>query len=231
MKVQILSLVEGAREARGIAVMIDVFRSSNTMLAMFEAGVEKIIQVETVEEALNLKKKMPKAVLFGERDGFPPLGFDFGNSPVEAQGQDLSGKTAILCTSAGSAGIQAMKGADRILIGSFANMYSLVDTIRNLVPEIVSLCAIGKEGVENAAEDQFCAQYLESILNGGAPYYPSVKQLILRSSTAQRLRDRGQADDLEFCLWLDTYDVVPEVFWEDELAVVKVPDSNVDHRN
>ena len=69
MKVKIRSCLDGAKEADGISVIIDVFRASNTIIACIGQGVESIIPVGELDEAYNLKKQNPTYMLFGERKG------------------------------------------------------------------------------------------------------------------------------------------------------------------
>jgi len=221
MKVMIKSMVSGASEAQGTCVLLDVFRSSVTMMEMFQRGATHIIQIREVEDALWNKRADPDLVLFGERDGFPPEGFEYGNSPVEVSDLDLEGKGTILCTSAGSAAIYALENVEEIIIGCFGNAQAVVEHLKQTKPKFLSLIAVGKEGVERAAEDELCAFYLRSIIDGEPMDFKDVKQSIQKSPTAQRLIDRGQQDDLEFCLRLDVYDIVPRTHWEDNQAIVK----------
>jgi 2-phosphosulfolactate phosphatase len=220
MKVEMVSLVEGARSAKGICVLMDVFRSCNTMLVLISRG-SRIIQVDTVENALALKAEHPEWLLFGEVNGLPPEGFDHGNSPVEAEEVPLT-ETVILCTSAGSAGIYAMREVEEILITSFANVTPVIKYLASNMPDMVTLVAVGKEGVEIAAEDELCADYVHTGLLGCQIDFEDVRSEILASPTAQRLRDRGQEDDLEFCLRKDIFDIIPRIRWENDIAVVEL---------
>jgi 2-phosphosulfolactate phosphatase len=219
MKVVMTSLVEGARTAQGVCVLIDVFRSSNTMLVLLSRGSE-IVQAATVEQALKLKQEHPDWKLFGEVGGFPPEGFDHGNSPVECKSVPLT-PTVILCTSAGSAGIYAMKEAENVIIASFANAQAVVNRLWKMQPKLVTLVAVGKEGVEEAAEDELCADHLHNTMLGCPIDIQDTREEILNSPTAQRLRDRGQTDDIEFCLEYDIFDFAPMVHWENGLAIVR----------
>ena len=219
MKVEMVSLVEGARKARGVCVLIDVFRSGNTMLVINSRG-SRIVQIETVEKALALKAEHPEWLLFGEVGGFPPEGFDHGNSAVEAQEVPLT-DTVILCTSAGSAGVYAMGDVEDILIAAFANISAIIKHLVKGMPDMVTLVAVGKEGIELAAEDELCADHVHTGLLGCQGDFQDIRTEILVSPTAQRLRDRGQEDDLDFCLRKDIYDIIPRVRWEDGLAIVE----------
>jgi len=57
MQIQIKSCLDGAKEAEGTAVIIDVFRASNTIIVMLGQGVKDIIVVEDLDKAYQLKKK------------------------------------------------------------------------------------------------------------------------------------------------------------------------------
>jgi len=211
MTVQIFSLITGAQQAQGLTVIIDVFRASNTILACLARGASSILPVGELEEAVDLKRQHSNHLLFGERKGLKPEGFDHGNSPAEASKLNLKGRDILLTTSAGSQGIVSAKKADEILIGSFANAAALVDYIHAQEPEFVSLVAMGKSGVEPAPEDQACARYLKAKLEGEEIDFKTLIQEVLMGEGADRLRQLRQWDDLEFCLRLNTTHIVPKM--------------------
>lgn len=145
MQVHINSCLEGARRAHGVAVIIDVFRASNTIIACLDQGADYIIPVDDLDAAYNLKKEHPDHLLIGERGGLPPDGFDYGNSPSVLSDEDLTGKKIIFTTMAGSQGIVNASDADEVLVGSFANADTIVDYVSGKKPEVVSLVPIGFE--------------------------------------------------------------------------------------
>ena len=65
-------LLEGAQTARGVAVIIDVFRAFTCEPLLFSLGIQKSILVGTPEEALALKEKKNELVLIGEVGGICP---------------------------------------------------------------------------------------------------------------------------------------------------------------
>ena len=69
MNIRILKLIEGARQAQGITVVIDVFRAFSLEAYLFSWGVKEIRPVGSIEEAFALQKEMPGSVLIGERGG------------------------------------------------------------------------------------------------------------------------------------------------------------------
>jgi 2-phosphosulfolactate phosphatase len=210
LQLEIRRCLEGAKTAVGITVVIDVFRASNTIIACLAGGAEHIIPVGELKDAYSLKRKNPDHLLFGERGGIPPEGFDHDNSPAKATQLDLKNEKIILTTSAGSQGILYSKNADEILIGSFANARAIVDFLKNKDPEKITLLAIGNQAIELATEDEECARHLKSQLEDRKMDMDQMRSEILKSDGANRLRRLGQEDDLEFCLKLNTYKVIPK---------------------
>ena len=164
MEVRILELIEGAKKAEGLTVIIDVFRAFSLECYLFAAGAKKILPVGREEDAFALKREHPDWVLFGERGGAKIPGCDYGNSPSQCAGVDFTGKTIIHTTSAGTQGIVNAAGATEIVTGSLLNAPAVARYIRQQNPEIVSLVAMGNAGVRRANEDVLCAEYIKSLL-------------------------------------------------------------------
>ena len=160
MKVEILEFVEGARNAKGVAVIIDVFRAFSVACYAFDAGAVRIIATSEVSEAFQLKKKYKNSVLVGERDEKKIEGFDFGNSPTEIIKADLTGKTVIHTTTAGTQGLINAINADIVLTGSFVNAGAIIRYIKTINPEHVSLVAMGYRATISAEEDLLCAELI-----------------------------------------------------------------------
>jgi len=103
---------------KGPVVVVDVLRAFTTAAYAFGAGAESIYLVASVEEALAFKGQHPGAIAAGEDHGRRPTGFDFSNSPVAVSRSDLSGKTVVQRTSAGTQGVLAAGDADRLWAAS-----------------------------------------------------------------------------------------------------------------
>ena len=166
MEIRINHLIEGAKQAEGLVVIIDVFRAFSLECWLFAMGAKEIRPVGAVEEALSWREKDPDAVLIGERHGRKLDGFDFGNSPSTVDPEIIRGKRIIHTTSAGTQGVANAVHAKEILTGSFVNAQAIADYIRRQSPEIVTLVCMGKEGLASAEEDELCALYLQSLLTG-----------------------------------------------------------------
>lgn len=168
MVIRKLSLIEGAKQARGLTVIIDVFRAISVENHLFSWGIDHIIAVGDLDRARELKALHDDYILIGERGGVRCEGFDFGNSPSQIMGADVKGKTAVHTTSAGTQGIANAIHADRILVASLNNAAATAAYIREQNPDEVSLVAMGNMGISDAKEDLLCADYIEALLTGSS---------------------------------------------------------------
>lgn len=222
MNVSIFHGTEGAQKAKGLAVIIDVFRASSTILACFHRNVKEIIPVQTVEEAKMLKKKHPSWILVGERRGKKVEGFDFGNSPATILNEILLNKSIIFTTSSGTKGILSARHAEEIIIASFTNISEVVSYIKEKNFNFVSLVPMGLNATEPALEDDFCA---ETIRNRLFSYQKesdhSINSIIKNSEGMKRLNRLGQQDDIEYCLQQDLFPYIPVYNKEDKIITVK----------
>lgn len=164
MEIEILHLIEGARAARGTAVIIDVFRAFTVEAWLAQQGAAHIIPVGDKQIAYDYKQAHPDAVLVGERLGKILPGFDYGNSPSQLEHADLTGKTVIHTTSAGTQGIANAVHADEILTGSLVNARAIADYLKRNRVERVSLVCMGLNAQRPIEEDTLCAQYIKSLL-------------------------------------------------------------------
>ena len=66
-----------------IAVVIDVFRASTTILSALLKGAEAVLPASSIREAKNLKENRKNSLLAGERWGRKIRSFDLDNSPLD----------------------------------------------------------------------------------------------------------------------------------------------------
>ena len=219
MDITVSSLIEGARSASGITVIIDVFRCFTTEAVAFEKGAKKIILVAEIEEAFDLKADGVGDILMGEVGGKKPEGFDYGNSPFELLGADLKGKTIIQSTRAGTVGVTNASGADLIYGGSLAVASATVRALKAQNPSKVTLVAMGSEGIIRADEDEQCALYLRNLLQGRVPDIEAVKSLIMAGEESQKYDDpetpQWPMEDREMALNIDSHDFALRISMED----------------
>ena len=197
-------------QATGLVVAIDVIRAFTTACIAFEAGVEEITLVSTVEEAFRARETTPGALLMGEVKGTPPEGFDYGNSPSALADLDLTGKRMIQRTSAGTQGIVGSTSAEILLAASFACAGATIRYIQSLAPQRVTLVQTDSRPGGYGDEDAACAAYIEEMLRGNQPDARPYLDRVYQSKTARIMREVNHpalpVSDLDYCIGLDRAD-------------------------
>ena len=212
MKINVLHYIEGAIKAQGIAVIIDVFRAFSFECYALQNNAEKIIPVASKELAYKLKQENPDYILSGERKGIMLPGFDYGNSPSQIEHIDLSGKVIVHTTSAGTQGLENAVNADEILTGSLVNAKAVANYIKVGNYDEISLVCMGNSGVNPAAEDDLCAEYIKSLLENNI--YDITGQIAdLKTQGGERFFDSMLQDELPerdfyLCTALDKFNFV-----------------------
>lgn len=215
VRIEIVSLLEGARSARGWVVIIDVYRAMTTLAVAFSRGARAVRIAADPAEALRLRSTGGGDLCAGEVDGRRPPGFDFGNSPSELSRAELQGKTLILSTRAGAVGLEAAVGAERLFGGAFVNAAATAQFIAAARSPLVTLAAMGWSARERTDEDELCALVLRNRLEGRTPDPAAVRALALAGGESQKFGDPAQPwfprADLEMALDFDRFDFAVEV--------------------
>ena len=230
MEIRLGSLVRDAKEAEGIAIIVDVFRAFTTAAIAFDRGADYIVLVAEVEEALELHRRGVGNLVMGEVDGKRPVGFDFGNSPLEISQADLAGKTIVQSTRAGTVGVAAAAKADNIYLGSFVVAEATAQSIQKDDPAIVSIVAMGDRGTFRSDEDEQCALYLRNLLEGRQPNVDAVRSLVMQGGQTQKFFDQNQPqyhpNDVELALQLNRFPFAMRISREDGLLVARKHETN-----
>jgi len=212
MDIQILQLLEGARAARGLTVIIDVFRAYSVEAYLFQMGAKKVIPLADTDAAYKMKEKNPDMVLAGERKGAILPGFDTGNSPSQLKGLDVKGKTVIHTTSAGTQGIANATGASEILGCSLLTADATAEYIRRSGAETVSLVCMGLAATTSTEEDTLCARYIKAKLEGLELDMPAEIEILKRTSGAKFFDPEKQnvfpEADFHMCVETGKFDFV-----------------------
>jgi 2-phosphosulfolactate phosphatase len=207
-------LLAGAQAARGIAVIIDVFRAFTCAPLMFSLGLKKSILVSQPDEALRLKRRNQDYILVGEIGGLPIEGFDLGNSPSEIlkyKPAYFSGKTAVQRTSSGVQGaLAALEVADEVVVAGYTIARATARYILSKQPTQVSLVAMGWNLKQRAPEDDWCARYIAHLLGVGQYDHSQALREIVFSQTAQRFLSAAEPEfppeDPVLCLQRNIFD-------------------------
>lgn len=205
MQIKKLYGIEGAREAKGLVVVVDVIRAATVEACALSKGVKKILPVGTKEEAFALKNENPEFLIAGEQSGYKIEGFDFGNSPTEMLEANINNKVIIHRSTEGTQGLVNATHADELIFGSFVTLSAIRNHIKKVKPKIVSIVAMG--GPEG--EDGMFANFLEEELNEKNPDMKTVKEYLTTYDGLARYFDGDDTDfpikDFHLCLNLDLF--------------------------
>jgi 2-phosphosulfolactate phosphatase len=198
--------VEGAREARGVVVVIDVLRAFTVSAYALAGGAEEVVYVADLERAREVAAGIPGAVLCAEVDGLPVPGIPISNSPTMIAAADLAGRTLVQRSSAGVQSLAAAAGASHLFAAALVIAGATVRAVLRLEPELVTLVPSRVDHPEDLA----CGGYLAGLLEGGTP---DLEALLtpLRSSRRYAEMARGgvpgfPGTDLGLALVLDRFD-------------------------
>jgi 2-phosphosulfolactate phosphatase len=225
VKVERRSLLDGAADASGIAIVIDVLRAFTCSALMFRYGIRDLALVRTPAEALAFRDADSNYLVAGEVKGRKVDGFDVGNSPAEivAKGEPFfNGRRVAARSSAGTQGVLAAASrARQVILGSYLTAAATaayirdaarVDALAHGEDLIVTLVAMGFEGLRRSIEDERCADYLEHLLIG-TPYdhLRAVSECLRDADIAASLRgehDYRPREDIILALQRDVLDFV-----------------------
>jgi 2-phosphosulfolactate phosphatase len=225
--IELVALDASKASKRGdLIIVIDVLRATTSIIASLANGAKSVTSVETLKEVLQLHKKHPDYVLVGERGGFKPEGFDFGNSPVSLTRENIEGKNLIMSTTNGTKALVRSERSKWIAVGAFLN----AEAVAKKSVEIAGKNEVGisfvLSGEKNhfALEDFICAgaiterfpkdavELSDKTLGALLAFNGAKRDLlenIRRSKHAQALLKIGFRKDIEFACQLDLYNIVP----------------------
>ncbi|MFE1794827.1 2-phosphosulfolactate phosphatase [Streptomyces sp. NPDC059517] len=208
-------------ETPSVAVVIDVMRAYTVAAWAFAQGAEKIVLAESLDEALALKARHPDWVAL--KDGPPAPGFDAVNSPGLLRSVDLTGRTVVQKTTAGTVGALAVKGAQLVLCTGFVVAEATAQFLRTHDTASVTFVVTGEDG--RAEEDLACAQYIARRATGAGTDATEFLRRAAASRAAVELaegrRQGAHPDDVALCLELDRFPFAMVATSEDSLMILR----------
>src|SRR5258708_9459514 len=103
--------IDGARRARGLAVVIDVLRSFTVSAYALAGGARECRLVTTTDEARALRALTPDSVICAEEDGPPGTGSANSNTPTQNVRAPPTGGILGQMSTAGTTGAVAVRPA------------------------------------------------------------------------------------------------------------------------
>jgi 2-phosphosulfolactate phosphatase len=196
-----------------VGIVVDVLRATSTIAQALSSGFDRVLCCRKIEEARELRARLPDSLVGGERDAVRIEGFDVGASPREFL--ERRAGTLILSTTNGTSAIlEAAQRCDTVLLGSLLNLDALVRDVRGRGEDVAILCA-GFKGAF-ALDDAYCAGRIVEELGAKRSDAAIAAELVARSFpdawsglTARTYGPPGLDEDIRFCARESVLDVVP----------------------
>ena len=194
-------------------VVVDLLRATTVISVAFECGVDAVIPVSTIENALSFKDKKDH-IIAAERNTILVEGFNFGNSPYHYLNADVRENILVLTTTNGTKAIELAKN-HKVVTASFVNLNAIVDFLVEDRNDIIILCS-GWKGFFNLEDTIFAGALSKKLLEtnhfttqsdslyASIELYNSAKNDLFKylSSSAYRRRNQSKEviKDTRFCL-------------------------------
>ncbi|MEL6354817.1 MAG: 2-phosphosulfolactate phosphatase family protein, partial [Cyanobacteria bacterium J06627_28] len=200
--------------------------------AAFKAGAEAIQVFSDLDRLLTTSESWPaeKRIRAGERGGQRVEGFDLGNSPLDHSPEKTSGKRLFMSTTNGTRCLQRIQDTPLVLTAALTTRQATVNYLLEHQPDTVWLVGSGWEG-EYSLEDTVCAgaiihqamvqanlSYTDIMGNDSAlaavglyeQWQTKLKELLYLASHGQRLLNKNNTVDIDYCAQIDILDIVPK---------------------
>lgn len=203
-----------------ITVVVDILRATSCIVSGIASGVKEIVPFASLKDCRMMKAQ--GYFIAGERGGEKMKDFDIGNSPFSYMEEYLKGEKVAVTTTNGTQAINKSMDSEEIIIGAFLNLTTVAKYLESKPNDVLIVCA-GWKGRVNL-EDTLFAGALVSALEADYEFADdavlvarslfelgkeNMADLIKGSSHAKRLNKFNVIRDIEFCLTLDEFDVVP----------------------
>ena len=205
-----------------VVVVVDILRATSSIITAFHNGVEKLIPVQTIDEARSYKDK--GYLIAAERDGKILDFADFGNSPDNFTPRKIKDRTIVYSTTNGTQAIRMAGQHHQVLVGGFLNISAITRYLTSQHRNVLILCAAWRN--KFSLEDSiFAGALTDKLLKTGNFYTicdsaiaardlwllaePDLVSYIDKAANRHRLGKLGLDDIIEYCHTKDVTDVIP----------------------
>ncbi len=206
---------------QSITVIIDVFRAFTTAAYVLDQNPQNYFLTNKTPVVERLIKKHPNVFLVGKPEIGQSLDYDIPNSPTRVQEHNFKGKTIIHRTEAGAKGVLESSSADLVLVVSFPNVLATAKYLKGFDPATITIKSMGHEGITPSLEDNLCAEFLKSLLEGN----DSPRDLLMKGLKEgpgkyffQQDQLQYPKDDFKKCLEIGKFNVVIEARIHEDYA-------------
>ena len=200
-------------------VVVDVLRSSSTIVTALNNGAEAVIPFTSVSKALEARRKSRQSTLLaGERKGITPKGFDYNISPFDMSYKNVYAKKILYTSSNLTRILGKVRIKRRVLIGGITNARAVANYLQRRQENAVIVACGTKLGT--AVEDLVGAGAIAAAITHadfsddalaaiGLSRAKEWRDLVRRGRIAKLLIELGFRRDIEPCLRLNSSKVVP----------------------
>ena len=215
---------------RTVSIVVDQLRASSTITTILEGGCSRLYVTRPLTDAYRLAREHD-AVLVGERGGYPPRGFDVGNSPVAISRRDIRGRAVVMSTANGTRALSLLVDAPAALVGCLMNARACAEAAAGLAIALdtrIGIVCAGTEGRfaldDGVAAGVIVERLTEALRSRGVDpewteaavaavqlksSYPDVLTPLRDSVAGHLCVQIGDAEDVPFCARVDVTDTVP----------------------
>ena len=220
-------------DGKSTVVVVDVLRATSVISTAFMEGVEAVIPVQNLDEALSYKGK-EGYIVAAERNAKPIEGFDFGNSPFHYINADVAGEILVLTTTNGTKAIHNAR-EHKVITASYINIDAVANHLIEEHNDVIILCS-GWKGVFNLEDPIFAGSLAELLLDSGQyksncdSLFASMQLLknsngdlfnyLSDSSHRRRLKSLNMEDDTRFCLSPPIKSAIIPILKGDKLVIL-----------
>lgn len=209
-----ISIIKGFpkdSEIKGLAVMVDVFRASSTIISLSMLNFKEIIVKEHIEN--NYIDNKNNMYLISDKEGDK----NYDNSPVSILSiKNTENKSMIISSKNGTKIKKILEKADSLIFASFLNIEFVAKYIKQYNPENVTIIAIGNISIpEETLEDNLCAETLFNILTNKKINYLRLNKILLnrvKDIKKDRKSPQGINVDIDrlFSISYNIFNVIPQ---------------------
>ncbi len=210
-----------------IAVVIDVFMATTTLLTILENGAKGVYPVASLEEADEAMAKLDASNVLrgGEQDAARIEGYDLGPFPEEYAPEVVEDKDVIFVTTNGTRAVADAAPADTVLLGTLRNAPAVARYLEGSETESIYFVCAGSAG-RFAIEDFLGAATILSYmdvegwhLNDGAwlardfaaRHAEDFSGVLKQSRAGRWFVENDRMETFDFVAHLGASDLVPQV--------------------
>jgi len=149
-----------------VTVIVDAFRAFATASYILERRPQKYIYAAKTSVISRLALDFIKPLLIGKPETGDTTIYAIPNSPTRVLETEITGRVVLHRTEAGAKGILGAKNADIVLAAGFVNADATAKYIRTLPNPKITIIPMGHEAINPSIEDDICAEYIQSLING-----------------------------------------------------------------